>query len=278
MDYKLVFANDIKIEEQDKGVNVIINNDHVATFAELSNVVKLFRTDANECIKRLTGGSFFFINDQLIDHRDVSYNGYIMTDSDISELMSKLGYLTNVPIRDLKGLHLVNSGRSDYTLICPYKRRGLSLGSVEMYQVWSPFSSNIRFSYKITVEEGDVFFNRPLANHKISINSKNWHSILIKESDFCLLKIVNLFESKFISMVNEKCLGRELAGINEHANLRYVEEIIDDTSKQYNEDQETHLSKLKAWQYAVELIQYDTSDGKHIGQLYQIANNLLWVK
>lgn len=278
MDYKLVFANDIKIEEHDKGVNVIINNEHIASFAELSNVVKLYRTDANECSKRLIGGSFFFIKNQLIDHRDVSYEGYIMTDSDISEVMSKIGYTSNVTMRDLKGLHLVNSGRSDYTLIKPYKRRGLSLGSVELYQVWSPFSSNIRFSYKITVEEGDVIFNRPLSTHKVSINSHNWYNILIKESDFCLSKIVNIFEEKFISMSKDKCLGKEYAGIHEHANIRYVNEIIDDTDQQYNETGVTHLSKLKAWQYAVELIQYDTNDGKYIGQLYQIANNLLWVK
>lgn len=278
MDYKLVFANDIKIESQPKGVNVIINNEHVASFAELSNVVKLYRTDEDECIKRLTGGSFFFINGQLIDHRDITYKGYIMTDSDISELMTKLGFITNVSVKDLKGLHLVNSGRSDYTLISPYKRRGLSLGSVELFQVWSPFSSNIRFSYKITVEEGDVVFNRPLANHKVSINPKNWHNILLKESEICLSKIVTLFEAKFISMANEKCLGKEVSGIHEHANIRYVQEIIDDTSKPYADEEVTHLSKLKAWQYAVELIQYDTNDGKYIGQLYQIANNILWVK
>lgn len=278
MDYKLVFANDIKIESHAKGVDVVINNEHTASFAELSNVVKLYRTDKDECVKRLTGGSFFFINGQLIDHRDITYQGYIMTDSDISEIMSKLGYVTGVHVKDLKGLHLVNSGRSDYTLISPYKRRGLTLGSVELYHVWSPFSSNIRFSYKITVEEGDVIFNRPLSNHKVPITSKNWYNILLRDSELCLSKIVNIFEAKFVNLSNEKCLGKDVANINEHANIRFVQEIIDDTSKTYAEDEESHLTKLKAWQYVVELIQYDTNDGKYIGQLYQIANNLLWVK
>lgn len=276
MDYNLVFAKDIKVDDMGTGVNVTINNQYKAFFAEHSNVVKLHKSNPSECVSKLIGGSFFFIKDELIDHRDSSYHGYIMTDADINEVMSKVGYTTNITKKDLKGLHLVSSGRSQYTLVKPHKRTGISLGSIELYHVWSPFSNNIRFSYKVTVEEGDVIFNRPLSNHKVSITPKNWYNDLIKESEICLSKISKCFEIKFITMKKDKCDGKTLSAINEFAIARNVQAIVDDTTGVFVETEATHLSKLMAWQYVVELIQYEAYAGD--GKLYQLANNLLWVE
>jgi hypothetical protein len=276
MDYNLVFAKNVKVDATETNVIVTINNQYVASFAEHSNVFKLYNNNKDECISKLTGGSFFFINDELIDHRDSSYHGYIMTDADINEVKSKIGCTSNISKKDLKGLHLVSSGRSQYTLVKSCKRRGLSLGEIELFHVWSPFSNNIRFSYRITVDEGDVIFNRPLANHKISITPKTWYTELLKESEYCLSIISKCFELKFEEMKNQPCNGKTLSAINEFANARNVHEIADDTSGTYAEDDPTNLTKLQAWQYVVELIQYEAYAGD--GKLYQLANNLLWVE
>lgn len=275
MDYNLVFAKNVKVDSTETNVIVTINDKYKASFAEHSNVFKLYSSNKDECISKLTGGSFFFINDELIDHRDSSYHGYIMTDADINEVKTKIGCTSNITKKDLKGFHLVSSGRSQYTLVKSHKRRGISLGSIELYHVWSPFSNNIRFSYRITVEEGDVIFNRPLANHKISITPKNWYTELLKESEYCLTKISKCFETKFIELKHTRCNGKTLLAINEFANVRNVQEIVDDTSGSYLDDEPTNLSKLQAWQYVVELIQYEAYAGD--GKLYQLANNLLWV-
>lgn len=275
MDYNLVFAKNIKVDTTETGVTVTINNQYKASFAEHSNIVKLYNTKPDDCISRLTGGSFFFINDEFIDHRDSAYQGYIMTDADIRDVEPKIGCTENISKKDLKGFHLVSSGRSKYALVKSHTRRGIALGSIELYHVWSPFSNSIRFSYRVTVEEGDIIFNRPLANHKVSITPVNWYANLLKESTVCLNKITKFFNTNLESMKYEKCDGKTLAAINEFAEVRNVDAIVDDTTGDYADDDLTHLSKLQAWQYVVELIQYEAyaNDGK----LYQLANNLLWV-
>jgi hypothetical protein len=274
MDYNLVFAKTVKVDSVGAGVNVTINDQYTASFAEHSNIVKLFNSNPDECISKLTGGSFFFVGDEFIDHRDSAYRGYIMTDADINEVKTKIGSTSNISKKDLKGFHLVTSGRSKHTLVKSHKRCGIALGSVELYHVWSPFSNNIRFSYRVTVEEGDVIFNRLLANHKISITPKNWYNDLIKESEICLTKVSKFFDVKLDSMKSERCLGSTLSAINEFARVRNVDAIVDDTSGTYAENEPTNLSKLQAWQYVVELIQYEAYAGD--GKLYQLANNLLW--
>ena len=284
MNYELVFAHNVIIKTIDTGIEVTINDKHTAIFAEMSNVTQLFRKNGCECVARLTGGSYFYINDQLVDHRDSTYVGYIMSESDIEELMNTIGYSANLSLKDLKGLHLVNSGRSDYALIKDYSKKGMSLGAVTLYHVWSPFSNNIRFSYKLTVEEGDVFYNRPLKNRKISIISSNWYDELKLQSDNCINELVNLLEKKFNTLKIEKCNVREVTDITEHAVTRSVDEIVNSLSLEYmhetgkkpDEGDLTRITKLVAWQYVIELIQYDTIVGD--GKLYQLANNLMWSK
>lgn len=277
MNYDLVFAKEIAIESTPNGICVTINHNHKANFVEQSNITKLFRLNEQDCITKLTGGTFFFVDGQLVDHRDISYDGYIMSDSDISEVMSHIGVSKNISKKDLKGFHLVNSGRSDYTLLNSVKKKGMSLGHIELYQVWSPFSNNIRFSYKVVVEEGEVVFNKPLSKYKVSITSDNWQSELNTTGDMCLSKLISLFESKFISMKKEKCSVKDMTSIYEHAKLKEVYEIVENTNPEgLLETDKTNLTALQAWQYVVELIQYDFSQGD--GKLYQLANNLLWTK
>lgn len=284
MNYNLVFAHNISIRSIDTGIEVTINDSHIATFAEMSNVTQLYRKDDVECISRLTNGSYFYINDQLVDHRDSTYAGYIMSESEIDELMNIIGYSENLSLKDLKGLHLVNSGRSDYALIKDYCKKGLSLGAVTLYHVWSPFSNNIRFSYKLTVEEGDIFYNRPLKNRKVSTISSHWYDDLRASSEQCIHELVNILEKKFNALKVEKCNVREVLDITSHAISRSVDDIVNGLSldnmrengKTPDEDDLTHITKLVAWQYVVELIQYDTIVGD--GKLYQLANNLMWSK
>jgi hypothetical protein len=287
MDYQLVYAETIKITDTKSGIEVLINGKHKANFVEQSNITKLYRQNSQNCITKLTGGTYFFINKQLVDHRDSLYKGYIMSDSVLDEVMNIVGYSSNLSKKDLKGLHLVTTGRSDYTLVKYYKSRGMNGGSIGLYWVWSPFSGCIRYAYKIVTDEGEVISNKHFDIGRVAIDDYFYDELLDSSSEF-LDYIIKEIEKRFRSMAKEYCSVSDMLTINTFANERNVIDIAEETTfdhvssiykpeiigTDFAKTAQSHISKLVAWKYAVELIQYDETVGD--GNLYAVVNRTLW--
>lgn len=73
--------------------DVTVNGEHNHRFPHTSRISKhLDLMDESDLAKRLTGGSFFFIEDELVDFRDGQYNGFVHEDAAVGVFMDILGY------------------------------------------------------------------------------------------------------------------------------------------------------------------------------------------
>lgn len=73
--------------------DITVNGEYNHRFPHTSRVSKhLDLMDESDLAKRLTGGSFFFIEDELVDFRDGQYNGFIHDDATVGVFMDILGY------------------------------------------------------------------------------------------------------------------------------------------------------------------------------------------
>lgn len=91
---------------------IIVNDQFTHRFPTTSRVSKhLEMMSANDLGERLTGGSFMFIDDKLIDFRDGHYNGFVHTDDTISKFMEVLGYQNrdNMPMHRRRRNSLISS-------------------------------------------------------------------------------------------------------------------------------------------------------------------------
>lgn len=85
---------------------ITINDKWQHTFSEFSRYSKaLDHSSPEELQERLNGGSYFLINDQLIDLRDRQSNPFIHDDKTITQMIDLIG-VRAVPTRDRKALAL----------------------------------------------------------------------------------------------------------------------------------------------------------------------------
>lgn len=102
---------------------------------------------------RLSGGTFFFVEDTLIDWRDGMYNGFVHTDETINEYMTLLGYQHT---KDLAFSHrrkettpiVLRSVWDKNEIIVPNYATGGEFTS-ELSFVWNPFVTTINSSFDL---------------------------------------------------------------------------------------------------------------------------------
>lgn len=138
-------------------VEVIVNDQFRHVFSEKSRVSKaLEHMSAADLQARLSGGSFFFINGDLIDFRDNQYNGFIHDNDSVSKMIELIG-CRPVNGRDRKALGLKTmSGQvalSGYynksPILVPEYLAGGVFESALMYN-WNPYHQNIRGVFELT--------------------------------------------------------------------------------------------------------------------------------
>jgi len=106
--YELIRNGDVEvtkvIDEHKKTVaSVVIDGKYHHRFPHTSRVSKhLDIMMADDLAERLSGGSFFMVDGELVDFRDGNYNGFIHTDSSIDTMMDVIGYQRKA---DLKAPH-----------------------------------------------------------------------------------------------------------------------------------------------------------------------------
>lgn len=286
---ELLFANDVKVEDLTSGIKVILNKSKEIIFDEKSKITQTYRENKGKFLDKLYGGTFFFIDDVFIDHRDSSYMGYVMNINTIETMMSKIGVSTGWTSKELKALHMVTTGSYEYVLSSDVvEKRGISLGEVQLYWTWSPFSKNIRYSYRVLLEQGEVIYNKAFDIKKPSVVEKNWFESLKIESNKFIDIIAVMLEDCYEGMEEHKCSLSDMMLVNRIAVEAGVDDIIEMTSFSNVEHlyQKSvldtvlvnecmgHLSVMQLYQFVVELLQIDV--GGNDGYLLKLANNLVW--
>lgn len=150
------------IDDKKKVVaEITIDDKYQHRFSPKSRVSKhLELMEAKDLGERLSGGSFFLVDDNLIDFRDGSYNGFVHTDETIGVFMNLLG------VQDQQELPLARQRQrrgsdedtgsklvmrkvwSDHGITVPGYKEGGEFNSQLSYN-WNPFVKTINSSFDL---------------------------------------------------------------------------------------------------------------------------------
>lgn len=164
-DFNLIRNADVKLTQivNDKKQNVahiVVNDKYEHRFSPKSRISKhLDVMKAEDLQERLSGGTYFFVGDTMVDFRDATYNGFVHTDESINVFMDILGYQAR---KDLpRHRHRFNAeddlGNSELVLRKVWNKSeivvpGYAAGAefnTELSFVWNPFVKTINSSFDL---------------------------------------------------------------------------------------------------------------------------------
>jgi hypothetical protein len=169
---------------------IIINNHYEHTFNIHSNIYKVFKTKGIKYLQsQLNNGYFFIIDDNLIDFRYNTYNGYICNNP--SKLIEQLGYI-EFPTNNLrKSLHMLNINNDFLTIKLSNKLPLIYdayIDDPDEYETgicynWSPFQNYIRCIPYLRYISTDLYYFHN-DNKKIPLKGDWEKMILTNSSEF----------------------------------------------------------------------------------------------
>lgn len=127
------------------------------TFPHTSRISKhLDVMEAVDLSERLTGGNFFFVENELIDFRDSSYNGFVHSDNSIDVFMDVLGYQRK---EDLNLAHLSKQKDDVNSPILLRKVWDKAEITVPGYKQGGDFNSLLSFKWNPFIKTVDSTFD-----------------------------------------------------------------------------------------------------------------------
>lgn len=296
-------------------VDITVNDKYKHTFGENSRITKaLQHMDARDLAARLHGGSYFFVNGMLVDHRDNAYNGFIHDNHSITKMIELIG-VRHMTIRDRRALQMNASGTQDFALSGVYNKREiivpeyLSGGVFEsqlMYN-WNPFHQNIRGVFELVrliCTNGMVGVSDFMNTNIPMVN--RWEEHLEIAARQIQNKVADKVAGRLKTMSDEQATVGELTLLSEHATSRmaaksdqlpeererltniykvvnpvfhcadhYKASVFSDTN--VSAQLPGHLSMFDAFNIATEMYTHtNESEGSSGLALQRIANNLLF--
>lgn len=162
MNFELIRAATVEVkqvidERKHSVAEITVNGKYQHRFSPKSRISQhLDIMTPVELSSRLTGGSFFFIGDNMVDMRDGEYNGFIHTNETISKFMDVLGYQfkdTTQPrhrrtndATDSK--ILLRKAWSQNPITVPGYKQGGEFTS-ELSFLWNPFNKTVNSSFDL---------------------------------------------------------------------------------------------------------------------------------
>lgn len=308
------------IDEKGISASIVINDRLHHTFdtsSRISKVLSMTNDTASlelatrQLRDRLNGGTYFTINDELVDFRDRYYNGFIHEDNSIDKLMTHIGVNEVSPIVR-SGLRL-NTIDSRYTLTNKYSTTQFQLSNASIggefdssvIYSWNPFTSFVRAAFEIVrlvCANGSVSTTE-LVNSRIPLLNR-WQEHL----DIANLQMQNtiqgLAKRRFDEMVEARAGVGELKLIAKHASARLSDDISIESRNRLTRIRDvvdpmihltdyysleslsnsniaaqlpSHLSSFDAWNCVTEILSHthEVNDSS-TGSLLAFANRLLF--
>lgn len=137
--------------------DIVINDTYEHRFPHTSRVSKhLELMHPEDLAERLSGGSYFIVDDQLVDFRDGAYNGFVHTDASIDVFMDLLGfqYKSELPFvhnrkgNDERDQIVLRKTWNENEIIVPGYRQGGEFKSRLSYE-WNPFVKTIDSAFDL---------------------------------------------------------------------------------------------------------------------------------
>lgn len=155
-----VIVKGIRDEKNRPVAEITVNDELTHRFPSTSRVSKhLDMMTPKELGERLSGGSFFAVDDQLIDFRDGQYNGFVHTPDTINAFMDVLGVqsIDDIPLARRRNVQDSEEGSSKLVLrkvwdkteiIVPGYQAGGDFNS-ELSYVWNPFVKTVNSAFDL---------------------------------------------------------------------------------------------------------------------------------
>jgi hypothetical protein len=200
---------------------IIIDGKFSHRFSPKSRVSKhLDVMTPKDLAERLTGGSYFLIDDKLVDFRDGSYNGFIHTDQSVGKFMDILGFQERSQLGalhrrkrpaddDVGGDYVLRKVWSDHGIKVPGYDEGGDFTS-QLSFVWNPYVRTINSAYdlvRLICTNGAIGLTSFL-NSKIPLVNR-WEEHL----DIASRQIQNKVSSVVIDRV--QAMGTERASVGD---------------------------------------------------------------
>lgn len=216
-----------KDKKSRKTATIVVNDQYEHKFPHNSRISKALDVMTPAQIsERLSGGSYFFVDESLYDFREGDYKGFMHDDETILQLVDLLGI--NEHDRDGMRVHdNVTSGKiklgrkwSD----CPINIKAFKEGGdfrSELHFGWSPFMKTINSAFKLErlICTNGMRGLRTFMNTKIPVVNR-WSEHLDMASMQIQNKVNSVVQRRFLEMSTERASVAELSTLAKHAEER----------------------------------------------------------
>lgn len=292
---------------------IVVNGKYTHRFSASSRVSRHLDTmTAKELGSRLSGGAYFFVEDELVDWRDGTYDGsFIHSDKAIGKFMDVLG-VTTTPIARRKAERLGYNSQielkrvwSDLDFNAPHIIEGGDFKSRLTFE-WSPFNRTINSTYELVrlVCTNGMIGTTSWLNNKVPVINK-WEEHLQIANDQIQHKVQQKFLQRMTAMTKRRASVADCQSIASHAikrissphndaqqrlNLQrigYVADVEEHLNSYYKsnvfEDKHvaaqcpSHLTQFDVYNLATEISSHteESKDSSNFA-LHRLANFLLF--
>jgi len=268
---------------------------------------------AEELAATMTGGSYFFLDDELIDFRDSRYGkGFVHTDASLDSLMHFIGY-TDVSKEHKSRHRMMNRTSSSNTslskvwdkqnLIIPHYQEGGDFDS-QLSFMWNPFEKHIGTKYdlvRLICTNGMVGLT-PFINMKVPLVNR-WQEHIEIANRQLQNKISTTMVNRISQMANGRASVQDALLLDKHImnrvgesspydreRLMRIQKIVDPyehLAQSYKaevfentniaEQLPSHLSVFDAWNIATEIASHTAqTDNSSDRGLQKLANSLMF--
>lgn len=216
---------------------ITIDGEFEHVFPHTSRVSKhLDAMTAEDLQERLTGGSYFLVEGELVDFRDSSYNGFVHTPKTIETFMDVLGYqrkdeLDLVHIKktvdsdDVQSPILLRKIWNEGEINVPGYSKGTDFNSILSFQ-WNPFMKNVNTMLDIVrliCTNGMVGITSFL-NNKVPVMNR-WEEHLDIASRQIQNKVNDIVIQRIEQMIHENCSLADLLLLEDHIMNRMMSSV-----------------------------------------------------
>lgn len=263
--------------------------------------------------EKLTGGSYFFLGDDLLDYKDGTYHGWSHDDAALESLMKTIGC---EPVnKDRKTAHrMTNRTQSNENslsrvwdqqdITVPHYQQGGEFISQLSFQ-WNPFEKNIRTKFELVrqVCTNGMIGLTPFINMKVPLVNR-WEEHIDIANKQLQNKITGIMKTRLGEMANGRASVSDMLGLDKHIMARLMEaktagerdrlQMIYDTvdpfthlSKYYKPEVfdnkamaaqlPAHLTVFDTWNIATEVCQHsEQTKASSDAALQKLANSLMF--
>lgn len=217
---------------------ITVNDQFTHRFSHKSRVSRHLEMMTPDTLQtRLSGGTYFFVEDELVDWRDGYYNGFVHTDAMVDEYMDLLGYVHK---KDVQFIHRTKDNAHPIALrkkwdsaeiVVPGYTYGGKFTS-ELSFVWNPFVSFVSSSYDLVRQictNGMVGTTQFLNNRIPLVNRQTEHLDIAARQ--IQNKISNIVVERIQQMTDERASVGQCLLVESHIVDRLVENVEQDSNE-----------------------------------------------